>query len=221
MSSTHSLDTVRRPVAARRTRWATDLTRALLALGARPNQVSIASLGWAAIAAAALIAGAHGPPLVQAVTLLIAAGSIQVRLLCNMLDGMLAVEGGLQTRSGTIFNELPDRASDAAILIAAGYAVIDVPWAPELGWGAALLAVLTAYVRTLGRSAGAREDFSGPMAKQQRMMTLTAACLLGAILAGTGWSERVILLALTVIAAGCAVTIVRRTIHVLRELETL
>jgi len=158
---------------------------------------------------------------VQAAMLLIAAGSIQLRLLCNMLDGMLAVEGGLQTRSGTIFNELPDRLSDAAILVTAGYAVMDLPWAPELGWGAALLAVLTAYVRTLGRSAGAREDFSGPMAKQQRMMTLTAACLLGAILAGTGWSERVILLALTVIAAGCAVTIVRRTIHVLRELETL
>jgi len=40
------------------------------------------------------------------------------------------------------------------------------------------MAVLTAYVRFLGRSAGHTEYFIGPMAKQHRMATLTVACAL-------------------------------------------
>src|SRR5438105_2817615 len=43
---------------------------------------------------------------------LTAAGCIQLRLLCNLLDGMVAIEGGFRSRSGEVFNELPDRVSD-------------------------------------------------------------------------------------------------------------
>jgi len=53
--------------------------------------------------------------------LLLAVAGIQGRLLCNMLDGMVAIEGGRQTKSGEIFNDLPDRVADAVIFVCAGY----------------------------------------------------------------------------------------------------
>ena len=51
-----------------------------------------------------------------------AAVLIQFRLLCNLFDGMVAVEGGLGTPSGILFNDFPDRIADPLILICAGYA---------------------------------------------------------------------------------------------------
>src|SRR5260370_23846239 len=95
-----------------------------------------------------------------------------------MLDGMVGVEGGLQTKSGEVFNDLPDRIADALIFIGAGHAVHTLPYGMELGWIAALLAVFTAYVRMLGGAAGLAQSFAGPMAKQQRMALMTGACLL-------------------------------------------
>ena len=108
---------------------------------------------------------------------MVAAAAMPLRLLCNMLDGMLAVEGGLTTPSGELYNELPDRLADLLILVGAGYAIGEVPWGPELGWAAATTALLTAYVRTLGVAAGASHHFVGPMAKPRRMHVLIAACL--------------------------------------------
>ena len=104
-----------------------------------------------------------------------------------MLDGMLAVEGGLKTPTGDIYNELPDRLADLLILVGAGYAIGDVAWGPELGWAAATTALLTAYVRTLGAAAGASHHFVGPMAKPRRMHVLIAACLLSAVETAVGW----------------------------------
>src|SRR5690625_6282553 len=77
-----------------------------------------------------------------------------------------------------MFNDIPDRLADPLILIGAGYAAATVGLGPALGWLAALLAVLTAYIRVMGVSLGAPADFSGPMAKQHRMAVITAACIL-------------------------------------------
>jgi phosphatidylglycerophosphate synthase len=150
-----------------------------------------------------------------------AVAGMQLRLLCNLFDGMVAIEGGFKTKSGEVFNELPDRFSDAFILVGAGYAVgMDFPFMPELGWLAAVLAVATAYVRALGVAAGAPQQFCGPMAKQQRMATLTAAAM---IALGAPWwrpLQGVIPVALWVIAVGSLVTVLRRTTRIIRELES-
>jgi phosphatidylglycerophosphate synthase len=75
---------------------------------------------------------------------------------------------------GELYNEVPDRVSDTAILIglglAAGSCLI-------LGYGAALAAMFTAYVRTTAKAAGAPMDFCGPMAKQHRMFVTTLTCI--------------------------------------------
>src|SRR5207237_9019762 len=108
-------------------------------------------------------------PLRATLLFLAAAVCIQLRLLCNLFDGMVAVEGGFRTKSGEIYNELPDRFADALIFVGAGYSLSTWATLPALGWAAAVLAVITAYVRTLGASVGAAQYFIGPMAKQQRM----------------------------------------------------
>ncbi len=213
MSST---TVARRPIAARNARWARATAARLAQAGLRPNHVSLLSVVFAGMAALALVVGARSEGGWHVVLFLVAAACILLRLLCNMLDGMLAVEGGLRTKSGVIFNELPDRVSDSLIFACAGYATGSA-LGSDLGWAAALSAALTAYVRVLGGSAGLREDFSGPMAKQQRMAVLVAACLAGA--AAPDWSSRALTAALALVVAGCAVTIARRTVHTVRELE--
>lgn len=148
-----------------------------------------------------------------------AAVGIQLRLLCNMLDGMVAIEGGFRTKSGEIYNELPDRFADAMLLVGAGYSS-SAEWMHELGWAAAVLAVITAYVRALGVAAGASQHFVGPMAKPHRMATLTIACIAEMIAAFLGSAWPVIRLALILIAVGSLLTIARRCVRILRELES-
>lgn len=46
---------------------------------------------------------------------ILAAVFIQCRLLCNLFDGMVAVEGGKSTPSGELFNDIPDRVADPLI----------------------------------------------------------------------------------------------------------
>jgi phosphatidylglycerophosphate synthase len=153
--------------------------------------------------------------------LVVAAAAMSLRLLCNMLDGMLAVEGGLQTPTGELYNELPDRLADLLIFVGAGYAIVAVPWGPELGWAAATTALLTAYVRTLGAAAGASHHFEGPMPKPRRMHVLIAACLLSAIETALGWPVgRALAVALIVIIVGGGVTMVQRLRAVVDDLET-
>src|SRR5262249_47264128 len=110
---------------------------------------------------------------------LAAALFIQLRLLANMLDGMVAIASGKISAVGELYNDIPDRISDAATLIGAGYA-----WGgdPALGYIAACCALFTAYVRIMGKAAGTPQHFRGPMAKQQRMFLMTLLAILAALL---------------------------------------
>jgi len=141
---------------------------------------------------------------------LLAVFFILCRALCNMFDGMVAVEGGKKTASGELFNDIPDRIADPLIIVSAGYATTVVSWAPELGWCAGLLAVMTAYVRTLARSTGVPPDFSGPMSKVPRMVLVAMATLLTPVESFLWQQGTLLFVALLIIAAGCIVTIWNR-----------
>lgn len=211
---------VRRPIAARETRWAATAAAGLARSGVSPNQISVASAVCAALAGACLAASGGATSTAARMLLPIAAAAfVQLRLLCNLFDGMVAVEGGKKTKSGEVYNDFPDRIADAFVLVGAGHAAPFFPGAVELGWAAALLAVTTAYVRTLGGSFGLRQDFVGPMAKQHRMAVVTGASLLAAVEGAAGLSPRIVPIALGVIAVGCAVTIVRRLGRIVAGLE--
>lgn len=194
----------RRPIAARSAWWAGRMAAGAARLGVSPNAISLASV-VAAAGGAALIAWPAGWP-----GWVGAAACVQVRLLCNLLDGMVAIEGGRGSPRGALFNEVPDRVSDTLLLVALGYAAGE----PALGWAGAVLAVGTAYVRLLGGSLGVAQDFSGVMAKQQRMAVLTVALLAEAAIGG----RLVLLAAAAVVAAGSLVTCVTRLARVAREL---
>ena len=187
--------------------------------GVRPNQVSYAGVGFALLAGTALVALPNVSSALQAALLVGAALAIQLRLLCNLLDGLLAVEGGLQSPTGGLYNDVPDRFADVLVIVAAGYAIA-WDWGGALGWAAAAAALLTAYVRVLGGALGARQHFLGPMAKPHRMAVLTAACLLSLVELGAAELEgRVLAVALFVVLAGSLATFTRRLRLVARELN--
>ena len=199
----------RRPLASRSTRWAQFLAARLAATAITPNQISLLSVLFAA-AGGALIAFGNGW-----FACLAAALCVQLRLLCNLLDGMVAIEGGKSSAVGALYNEMPDRIADSLFLVPVGYAA---GW-PGLGWAAALAAMMTAYIRVLGGALGQRQDFSGLMAKQRRMAALTVALIAQAIETAL-WGTRYALLAAgIVILAGSLVTCATRTIAIARRLQ--
>ncbi|QOV89872.1 CDP-alcohol phosphatidyltransferase family protein [Humisphaera borealis] len=211
----------RRPIKARSSRWASALANELVRRNVKPNTISMASVAFAAVGALGLVlTRAEVPPWLAGLLYLLAIVGIQGRLICNLLDGMVAVEGGKGGPTGEVFNDLPDRLADPILLAAAGYG-IGITTGVELGWLAAIGAILTAYVRVLGRSIGAGTYFLGPMAKQHRMALLTAACVVAAVVAWFHDSARrwVMYGALLLIVVGCVFTILRRLGFIFRDMR--
>jgi CDP-diaglycerol-glycerol-3-phosphatidyltransferase len=166
----------RRPLKSRSNVLIQAVARSAVRRGWTPNGISVASVLFALLGGLCLLVSPLGWG-----AILCAAG-IQLRLLCNVVDGLVAIEGGRKTSTGVLYNEVPDRVADIVLLVAAGYAV----GAPALGWAAATAAVFTAYVRLLGGSLGQVQRFTGPLAKQHRMALLTGACLLTPLFGTTG-----------------------------------
>ena len=196
----------RRPLASRDTGWARALDRFLASTSVTPNQISAASIAAASLAGAAFWLSGTAEGLARSSLLVAGALFCQLRLLFNLLDGMVAVEAGKGAADGAFWNEFPDRVADILILAGAGLGAGD----PALGWAAAAFALLTAYVRELGRACGAPSDFSGPMAKPHRMAAITAAALLAATEPLWSGSGQILTIALWVVAAGAALTALRR-----------
>lgn len=205
----------RRPLASRDTHWAQSIARWLAKRSITPNQISQASMVAAALAGLSFWIGGLNEGVNHTALLLAAALFCQLRLLCNLFDGMVAIEGGKGEADGPFWNEFPDRVADILILVGAGYGAST----PALGWAAAALAILTAYVRELGRATGAAADFSGPMAKQHRMAVMTAAAVISALAAT--WDDRlpVVEIALWIVAVGAAVTALRRGRNLISHLK--
>ncbi len=201
----------RRPLATRSWRIFQSIAAALVRLGISPNAISVVSVLFAGIGAVGLIATSYvESDSLRRLCWLVAAFGIQLRLIANLLDGMVAVEGGRASATGPLYNEVPDRLSDPLLLIAAGYAVHADPIA---GWAAASTALMVAYVRAIAASIGAGQIFLGPMAKPQRMALLTLVCTGGVILPDAWMSVSgvgVMRIALWVIVVGGVITVIRR-----------
>jgi phosphatidylglycerophosphate synthase len=216
----------RRYLKTRDKAWAKKLAAWLARIGVSPNVISMLSLVFAIVGAVCIMKVSEYPSKACATLIwAFAAICIQLRLLCNLLDGMVAIEGGRQSPLGPLFNEVPDRLADPILLMAAGYCndwvvkVGDIP----VGWVAAVLSVLTAYIRVLGGTLTGTQSFIGPMAKQHRMAVLTLACL-GSIVElwvrkDAKWAEGVMKYALTTIAVGCVITCFVRLCVIARQLR--
>lgn len=207
----------RRSLKSRDTRWAHALAGWLARSGITPNAISLLSVVFAGGAMACfMVAGDQSSITGILAAWLGALVCIQMRLVCNLMDGMVAVEGGKGSPVGAIYNDAPDRVADVLIMVGAGYSgagdpgVVKLFHVIPLGWCCAVTAVWTAYIRVLGASLTGKHDFRGPMAKQHRMAVLCGGLLIEMIQHLTGYERWGILLALTLIFVGGLWTCWRR-----------
>jgi phosphatidylglycerophosphate synthase len=191
----------RRPIAARNLGVTQRMAAALVARGASPNGISVAGMVAGLAAGLAFAATAWLPGAAWALWLL-GALLVQARLMANLLDGMVAIGRGVASPVGELFNEVPDRVSDTAVLTGLGVAAGCL----SLGIAAALAAMLTAYIRTTARAAGAPSDFGGPMAKQHRMALATALAIWCAVIPGAWGGPAAMQAVLAVITLGALLT---------------
>ncbi len=203
----------RRPIAARRLRPVIATADWLVRRGASPNAVSVAGMVAACLAGVAFGLTRDWPAGARALWL-VGAALVQARLMANLLDGMVAIGRGVASATGELFNELPDRVSDSAILAGVGWACGSL----ALGFAAALAAMATAYVRAIGKGLGQPSDFSGPMAKQQRMALVTALGVASAVLPA-GWVRVWPEVVLWVVVVLALVTTARRLAHTVQRLR--
>ena len=196
------------------------MARFLAKGGVTPNQISFTSVAFAVLGASSLGLSGLISDWPRVALLITAAFCIQLRLLCNLLDGLVAVEFGKGKPTGAIWNELPDRFADFLLLAGAGYGAITASFVlgPALGWLCAVLALITAYVRELGRGEGLPPDFTGPLAKPQRMAVLTLAVIVTCF--DGLWTKRgvTLMVGLGAIAILTGLTIGLRVWHLAREL---
>ncbi|MDA0660099.1 MAG: CDP-alcohol phosphatidyltransferase family protein [Planctomycetota bacterium] len=212
----------RRPIAARRWKLIQWIAESLIYCGASPNGISIAGALFGIIGGCAFAATTYWSGWEQSLWL-VAAGMIQLRLQCNLYDGMVAIATNRASPLGEIYNDVPDRVSDSALFIGLGYAV---GGNAILGYAAALAAMFTAYVRAIGKSGGAKQEFCGPMAKQHRMAILTAMAAYCAF-APTAWQPTwgtpsaigIPAVTLAVITIGSFITAARRLLRIARQLR--
>jgi phosphatidylglycerophosphate synthase len=209
----------RRPLKAREWNFIQLTARKLAQTNIHPNQISLMSIVFSGLAAFSLLLTNGASGLWLFITSWMVIIFILGRGACNIFDGMVAVEGGKKTASGELFNDIPDRISDALLFIGAGYAINVVSWGPEAGWCAALLAVMTAYIRALGRGLGAGSDFQGPMGKTQRMAVLAFACFLMPFVGDFFNPQYLLLTALIIVSMGCVITSYKRAKRAYEILE--
>jgi phosphatidylglycerophosphate synthase len=210
----------RRPIATRNRKWAQDATSWLAARNVSPNAISIAGMGACIVAGIALAVTSITD---ARILWLVAALGAQLRLTANMFDGMVAIASSRTSKTGELYNEVPDRISDAAVFIGAGFA-----WGGNvaLGYIATILAIFTAYVRAAGKIAGAPNEFCGPMAKQHRMLVITLVCVYAAI-TPRSWQTitfhdsqiGLMTLGLVVIVVGSVITVFRRLQRIVQSLK--
>ncbi|HEY2412275.1 MAG TPA: CDP-alcohol phosphatidyltransferase family protein [Pirellulaceae bacterium] len=213
----------RRPIASRDLAISRRTASWLAERGVSPNAISIAGMLAAIAGGFALWGTSIGGGIVRPLWLF-AAAMAQLRLLANMFDGMVAIQRQVASPLGELYNEVPDRISDAAMFIGLGFAT---GGEPLLGCGAALSAVFTAYVRAMAKVAGAPQDFCGPMAKPQRMFVVTVLAVYCA-LAPNAWQPMWLVadrtfglasVALAIILIGSLWTAMRRLVRTARYLK--
>ncbi len=206
----------RRPIRSRDTGWAAAISNRLAGAQISPNAISVAGMSAAVIAGFCFAATNQVEGFLCRAVWFSGALLCQVRLLCNLFDGMVAIKRGVASPVGELYNEVPDRVSDAAVLTGLGFAAGAHPW---LGFVAAILAVFVAYIRAMAKSVGAPQDYCGPMAKPQRMAVVTLLAVYLAfrpmnwqlsrpVMGEFAWSETNV--ALLGIVVGSVVTAARR-----------
>lgn len=204
--------TSRHPIKTRAAAWAQSFAAELARGGVSPDLISALGLGFSVIGFGAFALSGLSEGAARVVWLGLGLICIQLRLISNMLDGMVAVEHRRASRIGPIWNELSVPVCDTLFFIGAGYgALVAGPnLGPAFGWLCAVLAAVTAYVRLLGASLGFPPDYAGPAGKIGRMALLSVIALASMVEGLWGWRGDTLLWGLALVVALIALTIFRR-----------
>ena len=209
--------TSRRPIADTLRRSAWWAVRLCVRWGIHPDAISYSSLAASAAGAICFWQAGHAAWLLIPAVL-----CCFLRLWCNMLDGMVALESGKASLRGEVLNEMPDRLSDVIIFVGVAHSGLCHPLG---GYWVAIFALLVAYVGVLAQALGVGRDFSGLMSKPWRMVTLAVGAwiTLGLLWSGDGSIRFAGLTVLdwthTVIVVGCMQTLFVRLARTLRALQ--
>ncbi len=204
----------RRNLKSREASWATFIAQTIARTKITPNQISILSIVMSIIAMLAFLFSDSYNYLLP-----IAALFIQLRLLCNLFDGMIAIEYKKKSYLGGIYNDLPDRFADAFIILGLSFAAQNRPYALYIGWIGVFFSVMTAYIRVLGLSLGTKAYFSGPMAKQHRMFFCTLSAILQYAFIRLNINIPIIYYTLYIIVIGTLITCVNRLYKISSEIN--
>lgn len=220
-------DADRRPIKSRSWTIFDNLATDLANRGVSPNTISVSTILFALIGTSLMIASVHiEQSILTSACLVLAAIMVQLRLIGNLLDGMVAERSNANSVVGRIYNEAPDRVSDILFILGFGY-LANTQLTFAFGAIAACMAVLTAYVRMLAHEVGTAQPFLGPMAKPQRMALLTVSLILLAFIPdnlaelwwgpNNGWG--IVELVLWLIIFGCLITCWRRMSRIMRSAQ--
>ena len=198
----------RREISSRKLSIFHKAAHTLVTLGVKPNQISIVSSVAALMAGLALSQAGPRTELQNALLLVIALVGVQLRLFCNVIDGLMAIEGGLKNPHGgtlqrcsrslfLIFSLSLELAIRHHFLFPTVFSWVgsqrSLPYSQptfafwELLWELSII-------------------LSGPMAKQHRMFVINIA-LVGTVIEDyfSSWGK-CLALALAIIALGSLVT---------------
>lgn len=207
----------RRPLKVRSAKWASSGARLLANNGITPNMISILSVIFASFV---IVTGMYSSK--YNVMYLVGALCIQLRLICNLLDGMVAVEHAQASANGELYNDVPDRFADLFIILGVSLSVFDKKIlgvnVSDLAWASIAMAIMTAYVRVLGKSLGTKSYFIGPMAKQHRMFLLTMVLIIEFFMSSSEYSGSAIMISLIMILIGSIYTTFRRLTFISKDL---
>ena len=207
-----TLSDSRRPIATRGSGWAKKTASWLAKNNISPNFISILSIFFSLLSLLAFYLDSESSAN-HILFMIVAILGIQLRLIMNLLDGMVAVEHNRKSLLGGLFNEVPDRISDTFTILGVGLLVAKLPYGIDLAYWAIILSIATAYIRTLGASLNCGHHFSGPMAKQHRMALISLGCVVGI------WYKEIFYYLLILMNIGLTITCYRRLSKIASNLQ--
>ena len=148
------------------------LARGLLRAGVTPNAVTLAALLLSVAMGAALAARP-----VSAWVLAAVPPVLLVRMALNALDGMMAREGGRESKLGLVLNEVGDILADGAIYLPFALAL---GVHPLLAAGFVLLAAASEAAGLAGIATGNGRRYDGPFGKSDRAAAIGALAIVAA-----------------------------------------
>jgi len=180
-------------------------SRALLAAGVSPNAVTLAALALSVMLGAALAIWPASAWVLAALPV-----ALLLRMALNAVDGMMAREGGQESKLGFVLNEAGDILADAAIYFPFALA-LGVP--VLLSGGFVVLAVAAEAAGICGLATGAGRRYDGPFGKSDRAAAIGILAIVAAAgvpLAGwVGW-------AFAALTAAAAITVINRMLKAAR-----